>query len=373
MSILRNRLLLSVLGLVLTTAVCVVYLFSAVLKAPLLGDLPEVTVELRTTGGLFKGSPASYRGVRVGTVTAVEVGEGGHVAATVQLRDGAQVPRSSLARVRSLSPVGEQFLDFEPETSAGPYLADGDVISAEATDVPVSLAKALDQVNGLVEVIDRSQLRVVLRELGGAVQGRGDDLEEIIVAADELSTDLDVAWPATERLLRNGESAGRLIAGHEDDLVAVSASARRLARFLKTYDPRFRKILARAPRDFDTIDTLVLDLEDLLPPLLAQLVDLTQLVWEREAHLRETTRALPFGLGRLADAVEGGTLRIDAFLHGNPEACEYGTERESPRAERRPTRTTGSCGATGGEPWRGADHAPPPIRGAGAGEPARTR
>ena len=52
---------------------CVFYIFASVLKAPLLEDAPVITVSMDRTGGLFEGSLATYRGVRVGKVTSLDL------------------------------------------------------------------------------------------------------------------------------------------------------------------------------------------------------------------------------------------------------------------------------------------------------------
>jgi virulence factor Mce-like protein len=358
--LLRNRSLLSVVGLVAVLAICVSYLFASVLDTSLTHRPPEVTVRLTTTGGLFEGSPATYRGVRVGTVTGIDIARGGGVEATVELWDEVRVPRKTRAEVRSLSPVGEQFLDFQPGRAEGPWLADGDEVEATATETPVAVAAAADELTGLLDRVDRRDLRVVLRELRLATEGTGGDLDRLLVSSDRLVSALDETWPQTDRLLRNGVTVGELLASHERDLVGLSGSARPLARWLRNYDPEFRRILRAAPADFDTVGLLVGDLETVLPPFLRTLVSLTDLAYDREAHLRALTAALPYGQRQFASAFGGGWLHVDLNIQGQ-EHCEYGTSHSDPTsADRRPLERSGRC-AGRNDHWRGAEHAPPPL------------
>ncbi|HWM75124.1 MAG TPA: MlaD family protein, partial [Nocardioides sp.] len=136
--ILSNRLYLSALGVLLVLAVCVFYLFAAVLNQPLTSRPVELTVQLKSAGGLFDGSAVTYRGVKVGKVTGIELTDDG-VEAQLRLSAGTEVPEGSMAVVRSLSPVGEQYLDFQPDSAEGPFLESGDTIAAESTDIPMSL------------------------------------------------------------------------------------------------------------------------------------------------------------------------------------------------------------------------------------------
>ena len=71
--ILTDRLYLSVVGVVAVFVVALAYLFSAVLDRPLTSTPPTVKVMLTSTGGLFTGSEATYRGVKVGKVTAIRL------------------------------------------------------------------------------------------------------------------------------------------------------------------------------------------------------------------------------------------------------------------------------------------------------------
>lgn len=356
----ERRLWLSVVGLATTLVVCVIYLFAAVLEVPLTKRPEEVTIHLARTGGLFEGSAATYRGVRVGTVSRIAVGADGRAEATVTLRGGAEVPRETRAAVRSLSPVGEQFLDFRPRTDEGPYLADGDELSASAIDLPVSLAEATDGMDRLLGQVDGRDVRVVLRELDAAVSGSGDDLDRLLGAAHRLSGALEESYPDTADLLRNGETMGELFAAHRGRLAGLSDSARRLAAWLRDFDPRFRHILRESPRDLDTVGGLVSDLRPLLPPLLSQLYGATDLLWEREPHLRELGDALSHGAGRFASAFRGGWLRVDVLLQGQAN-CDYGSIRHEPATSgREPWNHDGRCGP-GVDVWRGAGHAPPPL------------
>jgi phospholipid/cholesterol/gamma-HCH transport system substrate-binding protein len=133
----------------------------------------------------FAGSAATYRGVKAGRVTDMQLTASG-VVATVSLSSGTKVPAASLARVRSLSPVGEQFIDFVPEQAGGPYLQDGSVVEATATDLPQSLASTVVAVNGVLREIDDRKLRLLLRELSTG----GIDTLGSLLAGGTLKLDL---------------------------------------------------------------------------------------------------------------------------------------------------------------------------------------
>ena len=179
MKILSNRLYLSAFGVFMVLVICVFYLFAAVLKQPLTSRPLDLTVQLTSAGGLFEGSAVTYRGVKVGKVTDIELTSSG-VAAHLRLSAGTEVPEDSLAVVRSLSPVGEQYLDFQPNSAGGPFLESGDSIPAESTDIPKSLQSTVVAVNNVLRQVDEDNLRTTLVELSKALDGTGDELGRMI-------------------------------------------------------------------------------------------------------------------------------------------------------------------------------------------------
>src|SRR3981081_3953665 len=98
------------------------------MQAPTLLGIGKMTVtlELPETGGLYRFSNVTYRGVAMGKVTAVGLTPTG-AKATLSLNTSPKIPADLQADVRSISAVGEQYVDLRPRTHSGPYLRDGSV------------------------------------------------------------------------------------------------------------------------------------------------------------------------------------------------------------------------------------------------------
>src|SRR5688500_1875497 len=99
------------------------------LQAPTLLGIGRMTVTLQlpATGGLYQFSNVTYRGVQIGKVTDVQPTRDGAVA-TLSLDTSPKIPADLHAAVLSVSAVGEQYVDLQPDDEAGPYLHDGSVI-----------------------------------------------------------------------------------------------------------------------------------------------------------------------------------------------------------------------------------------------------
>ena len=360
MAVFRDRLYLSALGVLMVFVVGIAYLFGAVLDEPLTARPDQVTVELSATGGLFEGSAVTYRGVKVGKVTQIVATPSG-AEATVSLSADAQVPRGAQARVRSLSPVGEQYLDFQPTTASGPYLADGDRIAADATDIPASLSSTVVAVGKVLDQIDARKLRRLLVALSTGLGGTGEDLGNLFDQGQAVLTDLDRAWPQTERLLRNAGPVLDIPVDSASDLRSLARSSRELAAFLRDYDPELRATLRRTPDEIKQLRALVNDVADVLPGFLDTALPFTDEFVTHDPHLRALLQSYAPGLGTLTDVIRNGELRL-ALIPDLDARCPYDIARRDPREPtRRQLQDNGHCSASFDQLQRGAAHAPGPI------------
>lgn len=356
----RRTNVLSVVGLLATLVGCLAYLATQVLATPITARPQVLTVEMERTGGLFEGSAVTYRGLRVGRVDEIRLTDSG-IEARLSLTSPVDVPVDTEARVRSLSPVGEQFLDLRPRSSGGPYLASGDRIDGEAVDVPVSLAAAAGALDDLLQQVEADDVRVVLEEVAAATAGRQGDLDSLLESTSDLVDSLDAAWPQTERLLVNGRTTLATLAAARPELVRLSRSAAALTDYLRRFDPELRDILDASPEQLATVQLLVGDLRQVLPDLLSGLFGVTDILAARTPHLEELLDTLVYGTSRFASAFRDGYLHINLNIQG-VEQCSYDVEELDPRTtDRRPLQRDGSCPLDGPVGHRGAQHAPGPV------------
>lgn len=356
--VLTNRLYLSALGILGVLAVTVAYLFGGVLDRPLTGQPIDVKVSMASTGGLFEGSAVTYRGVSVGRVTDISLTPDG-VVATARIND-LEIPADTRVAIRSLSPVGEQYLDLQPRTKGGPYLADGASLKAGAGDLPKTLGSTVLAVSRLLDQIDDAKLRSLLTELSTGLQGTGQEIGRLVDQAGLVLDELDKAYPETARLLRNLDPALSTITDNQADLSTLGTSAKQLGSFLKDYDPRFRSLLRKAPQQLEDLDRLVGEANRVLPGFLRVTIRLGDIVTRRDAGFRELLAQYAPGLRTLTEFVHDDKLFISIILSDDTR-CDYGNPRRpardiSPKA----LPTNGVCPASIPNLQRGAAHAPTP-------------
>ncbi len=103
----------TIVGTIAVLAMIFVYM-----RAPsLLGvGRMTITLQLPAAGGLYRFSNVTYRGVQVGEVTALKLTPTG-AEATLSLGRSVKIPANLQAEVRSVSAVGEQYVDLRPRTN----------------------------------------------------------------------------------------------------------------------------------------------------------------------------------------------------------------------------------------------------------------
>jgi virulence factor Mce-like protein len=148
----RTQLIIFTIASVIGVAV----MLFAYMQVPTLLGLGRLTVklELPATGGLYRFSNVTYRGVQVGQVTEVGLTDDG-AEATLSLDGSTKIPSDLQAAVRSISAVGEQYIDLLPRNDSPPYLKNGSAIPVQDATIPQAVGPMLDQFSALVGSIPR--------------------------------------------------------------------------------------------------------------------------------------------------------------------------------------------------------------------------
>ena len=78
-----------------------------------------VSADFVAGGGLYKNANVTYRGVAVGRVESVGLNPNG-VTAEMRLNSGTPIPSNVTATVKSVSAIGEQYIDLVPPANSSP-------------------------------------------------------------------------------------------------------------------------------------------------------------------------------------------------------------------------------------------------------------
>jgi phospholipid/cholesterol/gamma-HCH transport system substrate-binding protein len=275
-----------------------------------------VTAQFSDSGGIFAGAQVTYRGIPVGTVDRLEFADGG-VEATLDIENSApKIPRDVLAVVANKSAIGEQYVDLQPRSDGGPYLASGSSIALDSTRIPIDTTTLLVDVNGLVRSIDTDSLRTVVDELGQAFEGTGGDLATILDTSSEFIRAADENIDVTRALIRNSDSVLQTQIDKRGELATFSENLALLSDTLVDADPDLRRLLDKGSDSAGTLRKVVDENAEDLGSAVRDLVIANKPLSEDVLGLQAIFILYPYLL-------EGSFSVIDPEVKGGKETGEY--------------------------------------------------
>ena len=353
------------------------------IQAPTLLGIGKMTVTLKLPagGGLYRFSNVTYRGVQIGKVTALGLTPNG-AQATLSLDTSPKIPADLSAEVRSISAVGEYYVDLRPRTDSPPYLRDGSVIAVSEATIPQPIGPVLDQTSALINSIPKGKLGTLLDESFKAFNGAGYDFQSLFDSSAKVSGDLNGVADRTRTLT---EDTGPFLDAQAQTADSIRTWARSLAGFtgqLAKDDPQFRTLLERGPGAFDEASRLLDQIKPTLPVLLANLTTVGQIGVAYHASLEQLLVVLPpftaaiqsFLPTKAASGLATGAFNL---IVSDPPACTVGflppSQWRSP-ADTRDSRHAGRpvLQAAAGFTHRSARRAQLPVHGT-AGQASANR
>jgi phospholipid/cholesterol/gamma-HCH transport system substrate-binding protein len=330
------------------SAIGVVVLAFSYLQVPTLLGLGRmtVTIELPNGGGLYRFGNVTYRGVQVGKVTNVAIARqpSTHTEATLSLTSSARIPTDLVAEVRSVSAIGELYVDLVPRTDTGPYLHDGSVIAMRDTNIPHQIGPVLDQVSSLLGSIPKDRLNALVGESYQGLNNAGFDFGSLIDSSATLAHDVNGVADRAQSLIDNSGPLLDSQAATTEDIRTWARSLAGVTDQLVQNDPQIHTLLQQGPAAADQVSGLLAQIKPTLPVLLANLSTIGQVGVTYNASLQQVLILLPpfvsaiqaeLGRNNATGISTGGEFSMTA---GDPNPCTVGFL--PPSAWRNPADTT---------------------------------
>ena len=203
-----------------------------------------VSADFVAGGGLYKNGNVTYRGVAVGRVTSVGLNPNG-VTAEMRLNSGTPIPSNVTATVKSVSAVGEQYIDLvPPKHPASTKLHNGSRIDRANTRIGQDVADLLKRAETLVNSLGDTRLKELLHETFQAANGSGPELARLIESARLLVDEANADYPQVSQLI---DQAGPFLQAQIRAGADIKSLSDGLARFtseVRQADPQLRSTLA---------------------------------------------------------------------------------------------------------------------------------
>lgn len=307
----------------------VVMIFSYIQAPTLLGvGRMTVTLKLPAAGGLYRFANVTYRGVQIGKVTAVGLTDTG-AQATLSLDNSPKIPADLQAEVRSISAVGEQYVDLRPRTDSAPYLRDGSVIAMQNTTIPQAVGPMLDQASALINSIPKDKFSALLDELFKGFNGSGHDVESLFDSSAQVAGDANKVSDRTQMLVEDTQPLLDSQAQTADSIRVWARSLAGVTGQIVTDDKHMRTLLQKGPGTAQEAARLLEQIKPTLPVLLANLTTFGQVAVTYNPSLEQLLVLLPPIVASLQGAIGSNNyvgLPVGGFHVniGDPPACTVG-------------------------------------------------
>jgi phospholipid/cholesterol/gamma-HCH transport system substrate-binding protein len=323
------RIQLTIFALVTVITVGVIAIFYLHVPARLGLGAYTVTADFVAGGGLYKNANVTYRGVTVGRVDGVFLNNAG-VTANMRLNSNVNIPDNVTATVKSVSAVGEQYIDLVPSDAASKAkLHNGSHIDRQRTAIGQDVAGLLQEADALVSSVNNTRLQDLLRETFQAFNGSGPELARLLGSARQLVDEANASWPQTSQLI---DQAGPFLEAQIRSGPDIKSLADGLARFtteVRNADPQVRALLTVAPGAIDEANTTFSGIRPSFPVLAANLANLGRVGVIYHRSIEQALVIFPPLLAALITVAggvpedEGGKLDFKIDL-GDPPPCSVG-------------------------------------------------
>jgi phospholipid/cholesterol/gamma-HCH transport system substrate-binding protein len=298
----------------------------------------SVKTEFTDASGLYPKALVTYRGVKVGQVSDLELGPTTAVA-TLRLDNGTKIPGNVDAELHSTSAVGEQYIDLVPKGESTTALKDGDLIDQTRTVEMPQITPVLDSVNNLLKSVPLKETTHVLDQINEGLGSDGPQLGEFIDASGKLVNEAQRQIAATTGLIRALEPVLATQQQVAPRTIGYASSLRVLTRQLAAKDADLRTLLRAGGPGLDKVSATVNDLQASLPMLLDNLSVSGKVLHTYLPQLEQALVVYPATVGRLQQAVNPRAKQGDVQLDlraglNNPPSCSQGylstDDRRSP-------------------------------------------
>jgi phospholipid/cholesterol/gamma-HCH transport system substrate-binding protein len=348
------------IALVAVIVIGVYYIAFDVLRFSIGSQAISVTVVMPSAGGLYAGANVTYRGVQVGTVSALDLSTE-DVSAKLSIYSGEHIPDNGQVYVKELSALGEQYLDLQPSSTAGPDLHDGTVIPASRVVLPTPIGTALIDLGSMLKSINPTNLQTFEGFLTTAFIGTGPGLRTIIVTGQQLFNALVAAQPETVNLVVDGQTDLKTLEATDGDLATFTRGLASLTAQLRNSNSDLRALIDNGAAAAQQLNPFLAANSAELHEVIANLAIDAQVSDQYQPEVRAIFELLPLVSSDLAGIAAGGQVHGVLDINTADTVCPYilGARMPGPTQKVASPTLTNTCTSTAPDMLqRGASSSP---------------
>ncbi|WP_251941042.1 MCE family protein [Nocardia sp. CDC159] len=285
------------------------------------------TAEFLQAAGIRGGEEVTVAGVPVGTVEGARLA-GDRVVVTMTIDSGVRLGAQTTAAIALTTVLGSRAVTLRPAGPAG--LPDRRIPLAQTT-VPYDLQRVLHDSTTTFEQVDADRFATSMQTLARQLRDTPSVLPQALANVENLARVLAERRGQISALLRNTAQVATLFGQQQTELGVLIEQGRDLVRELVSRRDAVVRLLNAAT----TLITTTHDILDAHRPdidqLLSNIRQLTAMVGDHDALLRNLLQAMPLatrnvanatGTGPFLDFLLPGGLLIDSWLCAITEAAK---------------------------------------------------
>jgi phospholipid/cholesterol/gamma-HCH transport system substrate-binding protein len=198
---------------------------------------------------LPEGGDVKVRGVLVGTIASIELGEDGDAVVEMLLDPDEELPSDSRAEVRSKTAFGQKWIELIPDPdSTALAFAEDDVIPDSRTKEPLELERALELGHDLLGDLPLRDLSALLKVLANSFEGSEGDASNAIDQGLVALRAANASAPDLEQSIEQLGEFSKWLDENDSDILSFLRSVDRANRALVGAAPEFSRSLDSVPK-----------------------------------------------------------------------------------------------------------------------------
>lgn len=243
--------------------------------------------------GMNKGDDVRIAGVKVGTVSGIDVIDSDtgdtHAEVTFSVQNGTALTKSTHATIRYRNLVGQRYIALSQEIGDTDVLDPGEEIPLEQTTPALDLTLLFNGFKPLFKALSPDDLNKLSYEIVQVFQGEGGTLESLLQSTASVTQTLADRDEVIGQLLDNLDYVLDHLADRDKQLSALIISFRDLVKGLKND----RKAILDSLQGISDLSVSTADLvTDLRPPFVEDIKQLRRLTKNLDDGKGEIDRAL---------------------------------------------------------------------------------
>jgi phospholipid/cholesterol/gamma-HCH transport system substrate-binding protein len=296
----RDPMTMGITGLVII--VVLIYLAFNAQSLPIIGGGTTYRAQFSEAGGLQTTDEVRIAGVKVGTVTGVDL-VGDHVTVSFRVK-GAYIGDNSSAAIKIKTLLGQKYLAID--SIGKTKLSTHKEIPLSRTTSPYDVVDAINQLSVTTSEINTKQLATALNTISATFSNTPSDLKATVSGLSRLSRTISSRDTALRNLLRQTKQVTGLLADRSPQLTKLIGDGNLLLTELSKRRVIIHTLLTSTVTLSQQLSGLVTDNEAQLKPALTQLSGVVRVLRQNQTNLDQSIKLLGPFLTVFADTLGNG-------------------------------------------------------------------